>query len=124
ARLTSADLQFIGAFKVTATAQDEGTTGFGPGRIVVSPQTNSFFINGLDKAKSNTKITLAEFYIPDFTDTLNFDNLVETGPPVQDYSSFIDRIPFKDGSENIRDISGMEIIDGRLFVSAHDPYDA
>lgn len=119
--LTKSDLRYLGAFKITYSSTEGGKTGYSSGRIAISPETNSFFMTGL--GSSNTNMTLAEFSMPQLSLTDDYDQLPATGAPIQAYVDFYrDERLSQTTSANIRNISGLNLINGRLFVTAHDTY--
>lgn len=116
------DLNFVGAFKVTKVAQPEGSSDYGDGVFTLNPANNSFFISGFEPNNGNTKITIAEYPLPELVNSFNESDLNFTGQPIQAYSSFIDRIPFEVEGEITKDISNLALIGGKLFVTAYDAY--
>ncbi|GAA5020398.1 hypothetical protein GCM10011506_04930 [Marivirga lumbricoides] len=116
--LSSKDLHYLGSFRLDYVTGQEARLGFSEGRFAVSPETNSFFIEG---KPSNS---IAEFAIPELTNTTVLSEMKKTGPTLQEFSLFNDRVPFKTPNNDIRNIGGMELIDGKLIVTVFDPYDA
>lgn len=116
--LLPTDLQYLGSFRLDYVTGQDARLGFSKGRIAVSPATNSFFISGFPF------LSIAEFSIPELTKTDVLSEMKKTGPALQEFSLFNDRIPYKTEKNNIRNMGGMELIDNKLVVTVYDPYDA
>ena len=116
--LSPNDLIYVGAFRITHTKQEEGKTSWASNRFALNAKNNSFFFGG------SPAFAVAEFRIPEIRDSDDFSALDFTGPPIQDFSDLSDRINYQTPNNNIRSIAGMELIDGKLFISTYDPYDA
>lgn len=117
-QLILSDLQYIGAFRVSNTNNGIGRTGFSDGRIAISAATNSFFLSG------NPFPTIAEFPIPDIINSTNIHDLAFTGPPLQNFTDFSNRIGYETPSNDIRNMGPMHIHNGTLIASVYDAYDA
>lgn len=116
--LIMSDLQYLGAFRITATNQEGGKTGWASNKIAISSDTNSFFLGGSPFS------SIAEFQIPEIVKSHNLDDLAFTGPPIQNFSNWASRIGYRTPKNNIRSIGGISLINGKLAISVYDPYDA
>ena len=116
--LIPSDLQYLGAFRIDYVTGQDARLGFSEGRFAISPNTNSFFISG------NPYGSIAEFAIPELTKTTVLAEMKKTGPALQAFSLFEERVPYKTPNNQIRNIAGMELIDNKLVVTVYDPYDA
>lgn len=123
--LLPTDLQFIGAFRLpyyTSTTDEEITGesarfGYSSGRFAVSPATNSIFFSGSPYG------SIIELEIPELVNTTVFSEM-NKAKQLQPFALLEDRILYRTPANQIRSFSGMELIDGKLVVNAHDPYDA
>jgi hypothetical protein len=116
--LLMSDLNYVGAFRITYVSQDEGKLGFAQGRIAVSSDTNSFFIAG------NPNEAIAEYSIPEIVNSTDLDELNFTGEPLQNFVDFSEKASYTTDNNNIRNVAGMEVMDGKLIVTVYDAYDA
>lgn len=112
------DLNYLGAFRITYASTDEGKLNYAQGRIAVSSETNSFFIAG------NPYEAIAEYAIPEIVNSTDIDDLNYTGDPIQEFKDFSESASYTTENNNIRNIAGMEVINGKLVVSVFDAYDA
>lgn len=112
------NLKYLGAFRLNYVTGQDARLGFSEGRFAVSPETNSFFIEG------KPFNSIAEFAIPELTKTTVLAEMKKTGPTLQEFSLFTDRVTYKTPENDIRNMGGMELIDGKLIVTVFDPYDA
>ncbi len=110
------DMQYQGAFRLPASNFGNSNLNFSEGPIEYNPANHSLFIGGHDHQQS-----IAEFSIPTFIDgTLEQLNM---GTNIQPFASHLNTVACAN-SQNINQIGGLKLIEGRLWVNAYEYYDA
>lgn len=116
APLVSADdFTFVGGFTLPGTGYGESSMNYATG--VMEQSGNSLFIVG--HAHDDM---IAEFAIPDLVNSELISDLNSAGDPLQ-FAPVLNRV---DGgnSQNIDQITGLELIDGKLVINGIEYYDA
>jgi hypothetical protein len=88
------------------------------GTFAVSPNGNSVFVAGHNQFQS-----IGEFLVPEFRQTDDPSKLL-IAKNIQPFNSFLSNKKRLNNPQNLNRISGMEIIEGELFVNAIEYYDA
>lgn len=114
-RLTLSDFQYVGAFTFPGSTYGDSSLQYAT--PIMEQAGSSLFIAG-----HNHHDAIAEFVIPELVNSTNVDDLNSTGDPVQDFTRILER-PTSGNPDGLDQITGMEIIDGKLVVNAITYYD-
>jgi len=114
--LTISQFEYTGAFTIPAGEFGASNTNFAD--AVIEQSGNSLFLVG--HAHDDA---IAEFNIPDIVNSTNISELNSTGDPIQQFSTVLDRT-VDDNPQNVNEIKGMEVYQGRLIVNGDEFYDA
>lgn len=109
------NFELIGGFRISSKVYGSSRIAYSTGAFAVSPDDNSYFISGNQKTKG-----IAEFSVPELTHC----KVVADCPisyPRQNFVSIINQLT-NDG--NLNYVTGLELIEGELFVNALEYYDA
>ena len=110
------EISFAGAFTLPADTFGDSSLNYAQG--VMEVNDGSLFIVGHEHEDA-----IAEFFIPDLTASFDINSLASAGAPVQQFSSVLNRIA-NGNSEDLNQITGLEVIDGSLVVNAIEFYNA
>ena len=111
------EMQYQGAFKIPDGQFGESDANYSPAIIGYNNTSGTLFLAGHQNAK-----TLGEFAIPALVNSTDLSSLNEASI-VQDFTSILDQTT--NGNPQLIDrISGLTIIDDRLYVNAVEWYDA
>jgi hypothetical protein len=111
-----ADMQYQGAFRLPADEFGNSSLNHSEGPIEYNRINHSLFIVGHDHQQS-----IAEFSIP----TLSVGDLgqLNMASNLQPFASHLNAVNCNN-TQNINQIAGLKLIDGRLWVNAYEYYDA
>lgn len=109
------DFEYVGAFTMPPFDYGESSLNRANGPIELSG--DSLFIVG-----NPNQDAIAEFVVPDLVRSTDIASLNNSGPPVQEFARVLDRSA-TGNPQGIDQITGMEVIDGRLVVNAVRYYD-
>ena len=109
------DFEYAGAFTMPVDTFGESRLS----RVVgtIEQAGDSLFIAGHPHDNA-----IAEFIIPELVVSTDIAALNDSGPPVQAFSEILDRAT-GGNTQNTNRLTGMEVIDGKLVVNAHEWYD-
>ncbi len=110
------NLEYSGAFRIPAGTVGVSSMNFSEGPFVYNPLNHSIFIVGHDHQQA-----IAEYSIPAL-DTGQIQDL-NMAVNLQPFSQHLN-IPTCGNTQNINQIGGMALIDGKLFINAYEYYDA
>ena len=121
-RLSLADFQYAGAFRLPASPFGVSELNYSQGPIEYNPANNSLFIVGHAHQQA-----LAEFGIPNLVQSTTLSQLTMADNPLQNFSTVLNRV--SGGNPQLIDrIGGMEVVSGpngpELLVNAYEYYDA
>ena len=111
-----ANFRFVGGFTVPADQYGETSLNYAKG--VIEQSDNSLFIVGHEHHDM-----IAEFTIPEIINSEDISALNNAGDPIQSPVSVLDRSA-SSNTQAIDDITGLEVIDGKLVINANEYYDA
>lgn len=109
------DLNYVGGF--TLPGDTFGGSSMNYALPIIEKSGDSLFAVG--HAHDDA---IAEFKVPQLVNSTNIGSLNSAGPPVQNFSSVLDRASTGNG-QSIDQINGMEVFDGQLIVNAIEYYD-
>lgn len=110
------DLNYVGAFAIPAETFGTSSANWALGTIEVNG--NSLFMAG-----HNHHDAIAEFTIPPLVNSKNIADLNYSKSPQQAFTTVFDRVA-GGNRENLDQIVGMELYNGKLIVNATEYYDA
>ena len=111
------DWEYEGAFIVPPDDFGESDANYAVGTIALNSANNSFYLAGHSHDRA-----IAEFTLPELVNSTELSEL-NTAEIIQDFKALLDSAP-GGNPQNIDIISGMQIIDGQLFINAVEYYDA
>ena len=110
------ELSYVGAFTLPSDNFGDSSLNYAQG--VMEVNDGSLFIVGHTHDDA-----IAEFLIPELTASFDINSLKSAGAPVQQFSSVLNRVA-SGNSEDLDQITGLEVVDGSLVVNAIEFYDA
>lgn len=110
------DLAYVGAFAIPAETYGTSSANWALGTIEVNG--NSLFMAG-----HNHHDAIAEFTIPPLVNSTNIADLNYSTSPEQAFATVFDRVA-GGNPEQLDQIVGMELYNGKLIVNATEYYDA
>ncbi|MFT6336552.1 MAG: hypothetical protein ACI86M_003576 [Saprospiraceae bacterium] len=110
-------LKYDGAFIIPDDTNDESSANYAAGAIALNSANNSLFLAG-----HLPQGAIAEFSIPTLVNSTELDEL-NTSTFLQGFKKFLN-LASNGNPQNIDRVSGMEVIDGQLFVNGVEYYDA
>ena len=110
------EISYVGAFTLPSDNFGDSSLNYAQG--VMEVNDGSLFIVGHDHDDA-----IAEFFIPDLTASFDINSLMSAGAPIQQFSSVLNRIA-NGNSEDLDQITGLEVVDGSLVVNAIEFYNA
>ncbi len=113
---------FKGGFRLSAAKfgdSDYASLSYSPGPIAFNPQNNSLFVISHEREQA-----VAEFAIPEITNSRNPEDYAVGNYVLQDFSVFHGTTRVNTGIENYFRITGLAHLNGRLVVNYMDWYDA
>jgi len=108
--------EYQGGFRIKAGTFGDSRATNGQGTIALSESGKSIYIVGHLQTQA-----IAEFEIPELVNSGNVLDL-PISEPIQNFSEVLTRVP-TGNEQNINRLTGMEVIDGELFVNGLDHYD-
>ena len=121
-RLSIADLQFEGAFRLPASTYGASSLNYSQGPLEYNPASHSIFIVGHSHHQA-----IAEFGVPPLVQSTNLAELNMAGAPTQVFTSILGGVS-GGNTQNIDRVGGMELVTGpngvELLVNAYEYYDA
>ena len=112
------NFSYQGAFKFPMQTFGDSRLAFANGTFTLNPANNSVFIVGHKQHQA-----IGEFAIPELTNSSSLDDLA-TASNIQPFSSILLNGKRLKNTERLDYITGMEVIEGELFVNALTSYDA
>lgn len=121
-RLKIDDLEYQGAFRISANQFGDSEMNFSQGPVEYNPDNHSIFIVGHSHHQA-----VAEFSIPELSKSLNISELPLVQSPLQIFTRVLGRTA--DGNpQGLNSIGGMKYFSngngGELLVNAYEYYDA
>ncbi len=110
------DLRFEGAFAIPAADYGDSNINWAEGTIEVDGK--SLFIVGHDQDDA-----IAEFLVPELTNSQSIDQLVTTEEPVQPFVKILENVQ-GGNPQGLDQIVGLELYKGRLIGNGIEYYDA
>ncbi|WP_235296163.1 right-handed parallel beta-helix repeat-containing protein [Portibacter marinus] len=111
------DLEFLGGFRIPGNEQGESNANYASGAIAYNSLNHSIFLVG-----HNHEDAIAEFAIPELKQTEIIDDL-NLATFLQDFKQILGSTT-NGNAQNLDQITGMHLIDGRLMVNVIEYYDA
>lgn len=116
-QVESATFSYQGAFRFPVKPIGISRMAYAQGPFAIDPQSNSFYIVGHAKQQA-----IAEFKIPKIKND-KLKNL-SIAKPIQAFQNYLDNSSYLKNTQKINRITGMDLIEGSLFVNAMEFYDA
>ncbi len=110
-------LEYEGAFIIPSNTNGESSANYAAGAIALNNASNSLFLAG-----HAPQAAIAEFTMPALVKSTDLSQL-NTSSFLQGFKNFLS-LTTNGNPQNINRVSGMEVIDGQLFVNAIEYYDA
>ncbi len=114
--LELSQMQYAGAF--TVPAGDFGASNMNYSDGIIAYHAVSMFMVGHAHHDA-----IAQFQVPALVNSTSIADLNSTGDPLQVFATVLDRPP-SGNAEGSDYITGMQVVDGKLIVNAHQWYDA
>jgi hypothetical protein len=111
------DVTFMGAFRLPLKEAGDSRIAYAEGTFTLSDDAKSFFVVGHSHHQA-----IAEMSIPAIVESKSLDKL-EMAKIVQPYKSYLKKIQNK-RKEKLDKITGLEYVEGQLWVNAVEKYDA
>jgi hypothetical protein len=115
---TQFNFEYIGAFRFSVQTYGSSRMPYANGTFSISADGKSVFAAGHEQFQS-----IGEFAIPDLSQSKDISDL-SIAPNIQPFSSFLSNSKRLNNPQKLDRISGMEVIEGELFVNAVEYYDA
>jgi len=112
------NFEYLGAFRFPIKVFGSSRMSYPNGSFTLSPNGKTIFVAGHDHYQS-----IAEFLIPELRLTKNPSELL-IAANVQPFHPFLRNTKRLENPQKLDRISGMEVIEGELFVNALEFYDA
>ena len=112
------NFEYLGAFRFPIKVFGSSRMSYPNGTFTVSPNGKTVFVAGHNQNQS-----IAEFLIPELRLTKNPSELL-IAANVQPFHPFLRNTKRLENPQKLDRISGMEVIEGELFVNALEYYDA
>jgi len=110
-------LEYIGGFRLPTSVYGDSNVEYAEGPITLGKDGKSIYIVG-----HAHKQAVGEFSIPELANSTNVADF-KYATKIQDFSRLLGRAPSGNSQSQDR-IGGMEYIDGQLFVTSYEYYDA
>ena len=112
------NFEYLGAFRFPTKTFGKSRMAYTNGSFTISPQGKTVFVAGHEQLQS-----IAEFLIPELKYS-NDPSHLAIAPNMQPFSSFLRNSKRLKNPQKLDRITGMEVIEGELFVNAIERYDA
>jgi hypothetical protein len=112
------NFDYLGAFRFSTTTVGSSRMAYVNGSFAISPQGNTLFAVGHEHHQA-----IAEFVIPE----LKYSNVpkdLNYATNIQKFTSILKNKKRLNNTQKLDRISGLEVIEGELFVNAVEYYDA
>lgn len=109
------NFELIGSFRISFKTYGSSRVAYSTGAFAISPDDKTYFISG----NRNTQ-GIAEFIVPELTMCKKIE-MCPISYPKQGFVSIINQLT---NNGNLNYITGLELIEGELFVNALEYYDA
>ncbi|MCB0332823.1 MAG: hypothetical protein KDD55_04940 [Bdellovibrionales bacterium] len=120
--LTIGEFEYVGAFRLPADTFGDSDLNYSEGPLAYHAERDSIFIVGHTYQQA-----IAEFKVPTLTNSSTLSELEMAQPPLQNFSSVLDRAT-SGNNQSLDRIGGLAVIDGtfgpELVVNAYEYYDA
>jgi hypothetical protein len=111
-------LKYSGGFRVNLKEEGASRSGYAQGTFTLSEDSKSFYMVGHVHHQS-----IAQYALPTIVESENIKDLKITGKAIQPYTKLLGRA-HTGNKQKLNRITGMELIEGELFVNAVEYYDA
>jgi hypothetical protein len=112
------NFEYLGAFRFPTKTQGSSRMAYTNGAFTISADGKSIFVAGHEQLQS-----IAEFSIPELRQSNDPSNLL-IAKHIQPFSAFLRNSNRLKNPQKLDRITGMEVIEGELFVNAVERYDA
>ncbi|MDP5032324.1 hypothetical protein [Paraglaciecola sp.] len=112
------NFEYLGAFRFSTEMYGSSRMAYANGTFAISPDGKSVFVAGHEQLQS-----IAEFLIPELHQSDDPTDLI-IASNIQPFSPFLKNGKRLKNPQKLDRITGMEIIEGELFVNAVEYYDA
>lgn len=111
------DLSYKGAFRLPATTFGASSLNYSQGPIAYNPSNHSLLMVGHAHQQA-----IAEFAIPILAKSTDLSALTMANAPIQNFLEVLERA--KENAQNLDQIGGLAVVEGKLLVNAYEYYDA
>jgi hypothetical protein len=112
------NFEYLGAFRFATQMYGKSRMAYANGSFTISPDGKTVFVAGHDQIQS-----IGEFLIPELRQSNTPTDLL-IAPNLQPFFSFLKNGDRLKNPQKLDRITGMEVIEGELFVNAVEYYDA